>query len=244
MKPQVKILLSGLLLIIVLFCLPTEYYLIEPGPTLNTKEFISTSATEERNHIYAPSVRLYEMKLFSLWESTAFNKLNANVFYVIYGTLHPNIHVNKLNSFLQEGTTSDAFEEVMRQLTQGSIYDVRAYVSQRLNKTEEELNITLKLKNEGSSVSSAFALEAVNQLGPKELTRGLKVAAVGKIAMDGEIYPVGAEIHKAQSAENSNMDILFISNRTNTDNINQMKLNVNVIPVHSVDEAIAYLEAQ
>jgi len=242
MKPQVKILLGGMVLIIVLFGIPLNYYVIAPGPVFSGERLVATKAVEERPHIYAPSVKLYEMRLFSLWDSQRFNKFNTNVFYFVYGKVHPGIDVNTMDEFLERGITSDEFERVMASLTQGSIDDIKAYVAATLGIPEEKLDIDITLDGEGSSVSSALALEAVNQLGKEELTKGRKVAAVGKIDMHGNVYPVGAERYKVAAADHAGMDIIFVSDQTDRAALEAVSTSVQVVQVTSVDDAIQYLE--
>ncbi|MBI1972684.1 hypothetical protein HYS50_01630 [Candidatus Woesearchaeota archaeon] len=242
MKKQVKVLAIGVLAIIVLFFIPLDYYIIAPGEVFNLKTFVLTSATQEKNHFYAPSVAVYENKYFALVNTTLFNKLNTNPFYVIYALVSPSVEAKKLSDFLPKGTTSEQFEAMMQSATNISVTNIKYVVAKRLERAVDELNLTINVSAEGPSVAVAFALEAINQLGDKDLTNGLKIGAVGNLDRDGKVYTVGAIKQKILAAEKQQLDILFIPARDYTEDIKNMQTNVKIIPIATIDESLAFLQ--
>ena len=241
MKKQLKVMVIGGFFIICLFFIPLNYYLIAPGEVYNLKDWVITSSTQEKNHFYAPSVAVYENKYFAMVNTTLFNKLNTNPFYLMYAGLSPSVEAKKLTDFLPRGTTSEQYEEVMKSATSISISNMKYLVAKKLNMSLDELNLSINVSNEGPSVVVAFALEALNQFAEQDLTNGFKIGAVGNMDRDGRVYGVGAIKQKILAAEKQQIDILFIPNKESTEDIKGMKTKVQVIPITTIDEALEYL---
>ncbi|GEM_PF-6460543 len=241
MKKQGKVLLIGFIGIVIFFFIPLNYYLIAPGEVFNLKDIVLVPTGQEKNHLYAPSVAVYENKYFSLINTTWFNKLNTNLFYLIYAGLSPLVEAEKLSDFLPKGTTSEQYEAAMLATTNSSVNNLKYVVAARLNKTVDELNLTINVSAEGPSVAVAFALEAINQLQEEDITQGLKIGAVGNIDKDGKVYAVGAVKQKIIAAERAQIDIIFIPLKDYTDDIKKRESKITIVPITAIDEAIAYL---
>lgn len=241
MKKQFKILLYGFILILILFFIPLDYYLVAPGKVYNLKDIVITESMVEKGHFYAPSVEVYENKYFSYFNTKLFNKLNTNIFYFIYSSIHPEVEAKRLSYFIRKGTTSEEFESSMESATNISINNIKYLIAKKLNYSIEYINIKINLTSEGPSVTIALALEALNQFSKEDITKGLKIGAVGNIDREGNVYPVSAIKQKIQSADKSNLDILFIPMK-NYDEIKNMKMKVKVITVSNINEILSYLE--
>ncbi len=241
MNKQGKVLLIGFLVIVIFFFIPLNYYLIAPGEVFNLKDIVLVPTVQEKNHLYAPSVAVYENKYFAMINTTLFNKLNTNLFYLIYAGLSPSIEAEKLSDFLPKGTTSEQYEAAMLAATNISVSNLKYVVAARVNKTVDELNFTINVSAEGPSVAVAFALEAINQLQEEDMTQGLKIGAVGNIDREGKVFPVGAVKQKIIAAERAQVDLLFIPLKDYTDEIKKRESRITVVPIATIDEAVEYL---
>ena len=241
MKKQIKVFLIGFILVILLFFIPLDYFLIAPGKVFNLKNIVITQNTIEKNHFYAPSVEVFENRYFSYFNTRLFNKLNTNLFYFLYSSVHPEVESKKLSEFIKNGTTSKEFESSIESATNISIYNIKYLIAKRLNSSMEEINLKINLTSEGPSVAIALALEALNQLSKEDITKRLKIGAVGNIDREGNVYPVNAVKQKILSADKANLDILFIPKK-NYGEVMNVKTKVRVIPISNLDEALDYLK--
>ena len=241
MKKHIKVFLIGFILVIILFFIPLDYFLIAPGKVFNLKEIVITNSPKEKNHFNAPSVEVFENRYFSYFETKLFNKLNTNLFYFLYSSVHPEVESKKLSEFIKKGTTSEEFESSIQSATNMSIYNIKYLISKKLNLSIGEINLTINLTSEGPSVAIALTLEALNQFSKEDITKGLKIGAVGNIDREGNVYPVNAIKQKILSADKANLDILFIPKKS-YDEVMNMKTKIKVIPVSNLDEALDYLK--
>lgn len=95
----------------------------------------------------------------------------------------------------------------------------------------------------GPSVGLPFALAMLDRQVPGPLAGPLVVAATGAIAGDGTVGPVGGVTEKYRAAVAARADVFFIpaGNMAEFEGRAELHGGPRIIPVDSLDEAIAYL---
>lgn len=105
-----------------------------------------------------------------------------------------------------------------------------------------------------------FTLEILNQLLPEDITKGYKIAGTGEMGPDGTVGRIGGIDLKVIAADNKDIEIMFAPD----DDINPIVLennpgltsnyeealksarkigtNMKIVPVKTIDDALAYLE--
>lgn len=93
----------------------------------------------------------------------------------------------------------------------------------------------------GPSAGGMFALEIYDQLKPGDITGGMRIAGTGTIDLDGNIGEIGGVEHKVIAAENNNADIFFCPEE-NYEKARETAINIDVISIKTIDDAIEFLE--
>jgi PDZ domain-containing protein len=95
----------------------------------------------------------------------------------------------------------------------------------------------------GPSAGLAFTLGIIDVLTPGDLTGDLRVAVTGTIDLDGNVGPVGGGPQKAFAVRDDGYDVFLVP----ADEVEEVEEaigdDVQVIPVSSLDEALAALES-
>lgn len=123
-----------------------------------------------------------------------------------------------------------------------------------LRKVEATPKVTIQADEIGGpSAGLMFSLEILNQLGRSDLTNGLGVAGTGTISPEGKVGQIGGIQHKIIAAERENVDIFFVPADEKPEDSNEkvakataekMGSDMTLVPVHTLNEAVQYLERQ
>jgi PDZ domain-containing protein len=123
------------------------------------------------------------------------------------------------------------------------------------NETRIENEREVKIEAEdigGPSAGLMFALEIYNQVVPEDITKGYRIAGTGTITMDGNVGQIGGIRHKVVAAHEKGAEIFFapadldpdgeFNARDAADEVKKLGLNMKVVPVATLQEAIEYLK--
>jgi Lon-like protease len=102
----------------------------------------------------------------------------------------------------------------------------------------------------GPSAGLAFTLALIDQLSPGQLTGGRNVAVTGTIGLDGTVGPIGGLAQKVSAVHQNGVDVFLVpaSQSELSDPAKMQTLidagrgEVEIIPVATLDEALAVLE--
>lgn len=103
----------------------------------------------------------------------------------------------------------------------------------------------------GPSAGFMFAMEIVNQLSERDLTKGYRIAGTGTIDPSGSIGQIGGIEHKIVAADREHADLFFVPKDMQKGDTNEQKAlaeakllgtKMKVIPVRTLAEAIEYLK--
>ena len=112
---------------------------------------------------------------------------------------------------------------------------------------ETEIPVTVKMKDNesGSSGGLMMSLAIYNALTEDDITNGLNIVGTGSINSDGTVSEIGGVKYKVLAAEKKDADI-FLCPKENYEEAIKIKekrnLNVEVVSVSTLKEAINYLE--
>jgi PDZ domain-containing protein len=103
----------------------------------------------------------------------------------------------------------------------------------------------------GPSAGLAFTLSLIDELSPGNLTGGRDVAVTGTIGLDETVGPIGGLAQKVNAVHQHGVDVMLVpaSQRELSDPVQYQRLvdagrgQVEIIPVATLDEALAALEA-
>jgi PDZ domain-containing protein len=94
----------------------------------------------------------------------------------------------------------------------------------------------------GPSAGLAWALGLYDLLTPGDLSGGRTIAVTGEIGIDGTVFPIGGADEKVAAAASAGASVLILPD----DNLEEARESgdrgVELIPVGSFDEALAYLQ--
>jgi PDZ domain-containing protein len=94
----------------------------------------------------------------------------------------------------------------------------------------------------GPSAGLAWALGLYDLLTPGDLSGGRTIAVTGQIAIDGTVLPIGAPDEKVAAAAEAGASVLILP----ADNLEEARAGgdhgIELVPVASFDEALAYLQ--
>jgi PDZ domain-containing protein len=94
----------------------------------------------------------------------------------------------------------------------------------------------------GPSLGLALTLQVVDQLTPGGITNGWRVAATGQMLPDGKVAAIGGAEYKVRGAERAGAGVIFVP-RANYDAAHSGATQIQVVPVDTVQEALAWLQA-
>jgi PDZ domain-containing protein len=93
----------------------------------------------------------------------------------------------------------------------------------------------------GPSAGLAFTLAIIDDLTPGELTGGGAVAVTGTISADGTVGPVGGTGQKAAAVRREGIKLFLVPRDDYADAVAHAGRDLKVVPVGTVDEALAVL---
>jgi PDZ domain-containing protein len=93
----------------------------------------------------------------------------------------------------------------------------------------------------GPSAGLMFALSIINRLSPVDLTHGYRIAGTGTIDPDGNVGPIGGVKQKVIGARVSGARYFFVPANENYDEAKPYAKGITLVPVYTLDEAIAFL---
>ena len=105
----------------------------------------------------------------------------------------------------------------------------------------------MKDNESGSSGGLMMSLAIYNALTEEDITKGLNIVGTGSINSDGTVEEIGGVKYKVLAAEKNKADIFFcpVENYEEALKVKKRrKLDVEVVKVASLKEAIAYLETK
>ncbi len=112
-------------------------------------------------------------------------------------------------------------------------------------KTEIPVSVKMKNSESGSSGSFMMSLAIYNALTEEDITKGLDIVGTGSITSDGVIEEIGGVKYKILGAEKRHADIFFCPEE-NYEEAKKVKderhLKIEVVKVHTLEEAINYLK--
>lgn len=103
----------------------------------------------------------------------------------------------------------------------------------------------------GPSAGLMLALEIYDQLTEGDLTKGYQIVGTGEINYQGDVFRIGGVDKKVIAADRSGSDIFFVPHEQGRANSNyevaletaeDIGTSMQIVPVDSFQEAIAYLE--
>lgn len=103
----------------------------------------------------------------------------------------------------------------------------------------------------GPSAGLMFALQIYNLLDPHDITKGYRIAGTGTIDENGNVGKIGGVHQKVVAAHQAGADIFFAPFEKGAQNSNyevalktarELGSSIKVIPVDTLEEALAYLE--
>lgn len=93
----------------------------------------------------------------------------------------------------------------------------------------------------GPSAGMMFVLEILNQLEPRDLTAGKKIAGTGTINLKEEVGAIGGVRQKVRAAEKAGAEY-FLVPLENYEEAKQAVRTIQLVPVGTLAEAIRFLE--
>lgn len=108
--------------------------------------------------------------------------------------------------------------------------------------TDPKIEIKFEASESGPSGGLITALEIYNSLVEKDITYGLKIAGTGTISEDGKVGTIGGVRHKVIGAAAGDADVFLVPAGENYEEtkktVKEKKLDIKVIPVETLEEAI------
>jgi PDZ domain-containing protein len=96
----------------------------------------------------------------------------------------------------------------------------------------------------GPSAGLAFTLTLIDLLTPGSLTGDLEVAATGEMLVDGRVGPIGGLHQKTTAVDDDGADVFLVpASQVAEAQAEAAGTDVRVIPVNTLDEALAALES-
>jgi Lon-like protease len=89
----------------------------------------------------------------------------------------------------------------------------------------------------GPSAGLAFALDIIDELGPKDIDGGEKVVATGEIALDGSVHEIGGIKQKTFGARRADADVFLVPD-ANAAGARKYADGLRIVPVSNLDEAL------
>lgn len=121
----------------------------------------------------------------------------------------------------------------------------------RLQSLRSNPKVDFKTNNIGGpSAGLMFTLEILNQLTPRDLTKGYEIAGTGTMSPTGEVGQIGGIQHKIAAAMKKNVSIFFTPKDIYEGDDNEAEAkktakelgaNMKIVPVATLQEALDYL---
>lgn len=113
-------------------------------------------------------------------------------------------------------------------------------------KTKPKVDIKFKKSESGPSAGLITTLDIYNKLTKKDITHAKKIAGTGTIEADGSIGEIGEIKYKLLGAVKEDADIFLAPAGSNYETckkvVKEKKLDIKVIEVHTIEEAIEKLD--
>ncbi len=129
-----------------------------------------------------------------------------------------------------------------------------AYIKDYTEITATEIEYNIAKNNTGGPSGGLMqSLYIFNQLTPNDMTGGLMIAGTGTINVDGNVGKIGGIEQKIITSAMNNIDIFFVPYLSDSDTDNYIEAlrvletldtDMILVPVESLDDAIAYLESR
>ena len=95
----------------------------------------------------------------------------------------------------------------------------------------------------GPSAGMMYTLAIMDLLIDGDLTKGHVVAGTGTINADGSVGPIGGIRQKVVAAEAAGAELMLVPERNYEDALTAERNSIELIPISSIDDALAALEA-
>jgi PDZ domain-containing protein len=93
----------------------------------------------------------------------------------------------------------------------------------------------------GPSAGLAFTLGVLDELTPGDLTGGKEVAATGTISADGTVGEIGGVQQKVTTVHRAHIPYFMVPTEDAPDALKVAPPDVKIVPVHTLDDALAFL---
>lgn len=111
--------------------------------------------------------------------------------------------------------------------------------------TNRDINFNFKSSESGPSGGFMMSLAIYNYLTENDITHGLKIAGTGTIDADGNVGTIGGIEYKIKGAIKNKVDVFFVPAGENYEDayklVNENNLNINLVKVSNIKDAIDYL---
>ncbi|MEG2322245.1 MAG: PDZ domain-containing protein [Bacilli bacterium] len=111
--------------------------------------------------------------------------------------------------------------------------------------TNKDVNFSFKASESGPSGGFMMALSIYNYLTPNDITNGKKIVGTGTIDEFGNVGSIGGIEYKIKAAAHKKADVFFAPAGANYETalkeVQENKLDIELIAVNHIDDAIAYL---
>lgn len=94
----------------------------------------------------------------------------------------------------------------------------------------------------GPSAGLMFALEVYRQVTGENISGGRVIAGTGSVDPEGNVGPVGSTVQKAFAARAAGATVMLVP-RANYEEVKRAQVEIELVPVATVAEAIAWLKA-
>lgn len=126
-------------------------------------------------------------------------------------------------------------------------HDLVGIILAETKEIDTNIDIGFKFKNSESGPSGGFmmALSIYNYLNGEDLTKGLKIVGTGTIDESGNVGSIGGIEYKIKAAVKEKADLFFVPKDNYDDalkTVQKNKLNLKIIKISNIDEAITYLK--
>ena len=114
-------------------------------------------------------------------------------------------------------------------------------------KTEIPVTVKMKDNESGSSGGLMMSLAIYNALTDNDITNGLNIVGTGTISSDGVVGEIGGVKYKVLAAEKKKADIFLCPEANYEEALNvkkRRKLDVEIVKVKTLEEAINYLKSK
>jgi PDZ domain-containing protein len=126
----------------------------------------------------------------------------------------------------------------------------RGYLGVAVTTAEQDLALPFDIEIDsgrvtGPSAGLAWTLGLIDRLTPGDLTSGRRIAATGEVALDGGVGTIGGIEQKVAAVVRNGYDVFLYPEDTPAASVSVMRRaagdDVELVPVGSVDEAVAFL---